>query len=494
MNPLARRATTALTSLAVAAAGAVALGAAPAQAAPVAVTDATFTWDLNNEATAGAFAPGTWNLMSAGLVGDPGAGGQTLADGGATWSNGKPAGWSATAGDVTVEDLQPDGSWATATFAGTRTNRSGVPASPFTGARGETRLAFGGGTGTVDAATDSGTITWDGDATMLFYSGMTFFSLSDPVLSLTDGSGTVTATVSGYATSQDDSSEWQALTPVRVPVAAVSGVDVGEQGLTATPAYREVVYTAPAGGSPQSTTSAAWGAFPQAFVDFQQQVGQGPYWYSTGGSADARKVANPFTVAFQPAPPAPVRATSTVSVSAPAVRHGQRAVAVVTVASEGSTAGTVTLRSGSTALGAPVALTDGRAVVDLGRPAARRHPLTATFSGNDDTAGSTASTVLVVSRAVTSTTARVGALPTRRKAGRLVVTVASPTTTPTGRVTVVVRGGGKVVKRATPALRAGRAVIRLPKTAPRTYRAVVTYSGSTDVSGSRRTTTYRVRR
>ncbi|WP_134764645.1 Ig-like domain-containing protein [Nocardioides sp. 1609] len=297
-----------MTSLGVAAAGLAVLGgvatAPPARAAEVDVTNATFTWDLNNEATSGAFAPGTWNLMSAGRIGNPGAGGVTLrtSDDGATWSNGAAAGWSAQSGDVTVEDLQANGSYAPATFGGTRTNTAGANANTA-GVRGETRFKFTGGTGTVDPAAGTASVAWDGDATLLFYSGMTFFHLSDPELSVAaDGTGTVRATVGGYATSMDDPTLWQALPDEEVTVATLTDVDVTTLGVTTTPAYREVAYSAPASSSAQVTSGTSWGSFPQGFVDFQQDVRQGPYWYSTGGAADPRKIANELQVRFNTAP------------------------------------------------------------------------------------------------------------------------------------------------------------------------------------------------
>ncbi|MEI5672123.1 MULTISPECIES: beta strand repeat-containing protein [unclassified Nocardioides] len=304
MRSRARRGLAGLLSTAVAASGLVALGVAgapAASAAPAQVTNATFTWDINNEVNAGAFAPGTWNLMSAGRIGNPGAGGATLksADNGATWNNGAAAGWKNTDGNVTIEDKAADGSYGPTTFQGTRTNSAGQTTSGASQTiLAETRLVVRNGVGTLDPATDNATITWDGDATVLFYSGMTYFTLSDPKLTLTGGAGTVTATLGGYATSMDDPTKWEAVPEATVALATLSGVDVTSTGLTATPAYREVPYTAPASSSPQVTSGANWGSFPQAFVDFQQVLGQGPYWYSTGGSADPRKVANPLSVGF----------------------------------------------------------------------------------------------------------------------------------------------------------------------------------------------------
>ncbi|MCD4526970.1 Ig-like domain repeat protein [Nocardioides sp. cx-173] len=300
----ARRGVAATVAGALASAGIVALGvatASPAAAAPISVRNATFAWDINNEVQAGAYAPGTWNLMSAGKIGNPGAGGQMLraADNGATWSNGVAAGWANVAGNVTIEDKGADGSYAPTTFDGTRRNSAGETTSgTSTTILSENRLVVRNGVGTLDPETESATITWDGDATVLFYSGLTYFHLSDPELVVTNGTGTLSATVGGYAASMDDPDEWTPVPDTKVALATLSGVDVTPTGIAATPQYREVAYEAPADTSPQVRTGASWGTFPSAFVDLQQTLGQGPYWYSTGGSADIRKVANPLSVAY----------------------------------------------------------------------------------------------------------------------------------------------------------------------------------------------------
>jgi hypothetical protein len=275
-------------------------------AAPVTVDDVDLTWAISKEAGSGAFAPGTWNLVSAGRIGDPGEGGQTLttANQGATWGNGAAAGWKNTDGDVVVEDLAADGSYAPTTFQGTRTNSTGTQVTAFSG-NSENRLVFGAGSGTVDPDAGTASIAWQGDATVLFYSGMTYFHLADPALEVAaDGTAELTATVDGYATSMDDPDRWDALPAERVTIATLGGVEVDDDGFTVTPDYREVTYDAPAGATAQNRTAASWGAFPQDFVDFAQLTGAGPYWYSTGGSADARKPAEPLTVAYDATEPA----------------------------------------------------------------------------------------------------------------------------------------------------------------------------------------------
>lgn len=301
----ARRSVSTIATLALVAGGAaVLIGPAPAQAASTTITNAELRWELNQESTGGAFAPGTWNLFSAGKLGNPGAGGQTLttADQGATWLNGQPAGWTSSDGNVTVEDKQADGSYAPTDWQGTRTNAAGQAVN--TGAvLSENVVSIASGTGTVDPVTDTGTLAWDGDFTVVYYSGMSFFYVSDPRLTVTNGTGKLTATLSGYGSDMTDPTQWNALPATEVTLADVSGVDLTPDGLTVTPAYVGVSVTPPAGNSPQVTTNPATaGSFPQSFVDFQGAVGTASYWYSSGGSVDARKLTTPLHVSWSEGP------------------------------------------------------------------------------------------------------------------------------------------------------------------------------------------------
>ncbi|SEC58874.1 Ig-like domain (group 3) [Nocardioides exalbidus] len=298
-----RRSVSSLATLALAAgATAVLATPAPAQAATTSITSAELRWELNSESTGGAFAPGTWNLFSAGRLDDPGAGGQTLraADQGATWANGATAGWSSSDGNVTIEDKLASGGYAPTTWAGTRTSSTG--ATTNTGATlSENVVSIANGTGTVDPVTDTGTISWDGDFTVVYYSGMSFFYVSDPELSVTNGTGKLTATLSGYGSDMDDPTAWSALPATEVTLADLTGVDLTTSGFTVTPRYLGVTVTPPAGSSPQSTaTPATAGSFPQSFVDFQGLVGTASYWYSSGGSVDARKLTTPLNVTWAP--------------------------------------------------------------------------------------------------------------------------------------------------------------------------------------------------
>ncbi|XBB70255.1 Ig-like domain-containing protein [Nocardioides sp. WV_118_6] len=314
-----RRGIAGIAAAALTAAGLSVLGVATAPAAHAAtgvlVENATLRWGVSNESNNAGFAPGTWNLFSAGKLGDPTVGGVTLktADQGATWSNNKPAGWTNHAGNVTVEDLQAGGGYAPTTFEGTRQNSAGASTAPASSnVFAETQLVFRNGTGRVDAAANTASVQWDGDATVVYYSGMTFFYVSDPELTVNaDGSGEVTATLDGYGTDMEDQTKWVDLPATEVTLATLTGVDVEDLGLTTTPAYRGVEYTAPAGATAQVRTGADWGSFPQSFVDFVQTTGGGPYWYSSGGAADAKKPTLPLDISWTKVGPPAVQVSKT---------------------------------------------------------------------------------------------------------------------------------------------------------------------------------------
>lgn len=279
------------------------LVATPAQAAETTVSDAVFRWGINAESNAAAFAPGTVNLLSAGIVTATSAADRVT-----------QANWKQVDGSVEILKRQSDGSYAEATFAGLRTDAAGTTITTGNGLNSGHIAQISGGTGTVDVAANTAEIRWTGSFTSAFYSGMTRSWITDPTLTVAaDGTGTLTATLGGYGTSMDDPDRFDTLTPATdVVVATLTNVDVTASGVTVTPDYLGRAITAPAGSVPQVTSGAGFGAFPQAFVDFQGLTGQGPYWYSSGGSADARKPASPLSVSYTAAP-APTVPAVTVS-------------------------------------------------------------------------------------------------------------------------------------------------------------------------------------
>ncbi|MEV7973931.1 HtaA domain-containing protein [Cellulomonas sp. NPDC089187] len=269
--------------------GTVALGlgmgvaaALPAQAASTSVDGVELRWALSAEANAGAYVGGC-NFLSAGVAGNTGSS--------RVWTEADGF-YAGQVGNVSVVKDTPAGS-AIATWATKCQTAAGTAAAPG-GSTGSTAV-FSAGSGTVDTTAGTASIAWDGDLTVAFYGGMSYWTLTDPVLTVADGSGQLTATVSGYGTSQDQTA-WVPLVPEQVVVANLSDVTVDADGFLVTPDYLGVEVT-PASGT-QSRTGASWGAFPQSFVDFQAKTGQSSYWYSSGGSADPRKVAAPLSVAW----------------------------------------------------------------------------------------------------------------------------------------------------------------------------------------------------
>jgi hypothetical protein len=245
---------------------------------------------MSNEASNRAFAPDTFNFFSAGVLPDPGHGGVQI----------RPDQWHQRVGSVAVEKW--DGTaWKPATWAGLGTDSKGAPlGAPADGTFSNHTFVFGAGTGTVDPAAGTAHLTWDGDVTVLFYSGMSFFVVSDPALDVAGGRGELTGTLSGYASSQDNPDAWAPVAPQRVTLATLPQVDLGsESGFVAIPAYAGVRVS----GVPQVTTGASSGSFPQSFVDYQGQLGSAPFWFSSGASTDAFKVALPVTVGLDEAAP-----------------------------------------------------------------------------------------------------------------------------------------------------------------------------------------------
>ncbi len=304
-----RRRGVVLAAVLAVAAGAGLAASVPAQAAAVSIDNAVFRWSMNKEAHAGGFAPGTCNFFVAGTVGNVGSSrAWTAADGF----------YKATDGNVSLVRPNASGQYVAPTWANVCKDRNGTTlaaGSPTSWS--EEEVVITGGAGTVDPATGTATISWTGSWTIAFYSGMTYWTAANPVLTVNaDGTGTVTATASGYGTSMEDQSEWAALAPRQITLANLSGVDVDADGFSVTPAFLGVATNLPTSytGSPQVAKYAGnegyWGSFPQSFVDFQTETGQTSYWLSSGGTADQRKPTTPLSVAYTldgstPAEPTP---------------------------------------------------------------------------------------------------------------------------------------------------------------------------------------------
>jgi len=268
----------------------------PGQGALV-VEDAQLRWGVNDETNNRAFAPGTVNFLSAGAVPDPGRGGQRIVAG--DWQGTGTRAWRASVGDVRVEKLL-DGTWTTATFAGTSTTTTGATMVGTNGPFSGHQVVLDGGTGTVDREAGTATVRWEGSFSVVFYSGMTFFTVTDPVLDVDGGAARLTAEVGGYASSMEDQSVWRRVPSQRVTLADLPRPDLGSsRGFTVTPRYRGVTHQAPADGTAQLRSGADWGAFPASFLRYLGRLGSASYWYSSGGSADPHKVPTPLSVSYR---------------------------------------------------------------------------------------------------------------------------------------------------------------------------------------------------
>lgn len=274
-----------------------------------AVDDAVLRWGVSNEANNAAFAPRTYNFFSAGKIANPGRGGQTI-----TASK-----WHATAGDVEIEKWTGS-RWKRATWAGLSTDVNGTTLTPGGGRFSGHQVVFGDGVGTVDTEAGTASLAWHGSFTILFYSGMSFFYVTDPRLEVSGGSGTLTGTLSGYASSQSDTSVWEPVAPRTVTLAELPSVDLADDGFTADAAYAGVEVT----GVPQVLSGDHAGSFPQSWIDFTDRLGTAAFWYSSGGATDAYKAALPVTVglgddAGGPSAPAPDSPTASAAPTAPVV-------------------------------------------------------------------------------------------------------------------------------------------------------------------------------
>jgi hypothetical protein len=265
----------------------VGLGAtAAADDASVQIDSAVLRWGMSNEANNAAHAPGTSNFFAAGRIPNPGAGNVKLPQGS----------WKQKSGNVAIEKW--DGAaYRPATWAGLTSDKDGVAiTSPTSGRYSDHQFVFSGGSGTVDATAGTAHIAWDGDVSVLFYSGFTFFYLSDPVLDVAGGSGTLTATLSGYGSSQANPDLWVEIPPETVTLADLPDVDLTDAaGFNALPAYDGVHVTV--AGAPYT------GSFPQSFVSFMDDAGTAPFWLNSGSSTDVAKKALALTVSYDAADP-----------------------------------------------------------------------------------------------------------------------------------------------------------------------------------------------
>ncbi|MDX2356839.1 hypothetical protein [Dietzia sp. PP-33] len=270
--------------------------AARAQGSVLELTDAQFRWGLTKQSSGPSHGPGL-NFLSAGDSSS------ALAGSGATITEQT---WNATSGDVTIEKRSAGGAATTATWAGTQTDQSGRPIRDASSSRySGLEAVFDEGTGTVDAEAGTAEIEWEGTVSVLYYSGLVFLSITDPVLTVTPTRAVVTATLGGHRSSQDNP---EVSVPIPSHTAVIANLPRdsveldGEKGFSVTPEYLGVSYSAEAGETPQARNGTHWGSFPEEFVDFATDAGSGAFWYSTGTS-DESKPALPIAVSWNSSEP-----------------------------------------------------------------------------------------------------------------------------------------------------------------------------------------------
>ena len=199
-------------------------------------------------------------------------------------SDGTPTSYQATVDGVEILQRAPGGETTAATWAtrGSHIDAGGAAAQ---------LMRFTGGTAVLQSD-GSATIQWTGAASINFYDGLVPFTLTNPAMTIdASGTGTLTADLSGYSgdMANPDKPKEPVVPQSSVTLATFHGVVIdAERGFVATPDFDGVLIDS-RGGTPQLTTGAGWGAWPQSFIDFHATTNLAAYFYSTGGSMDAAK-------------------------------------------------------------------------------------------------------------------------------------------------------------------------------------------------------------
>ncbi|CAN5409688.1 hypothetical protein BH09ACT1_BH09ACT1_08830 [soil metagenome] len=274
--------------------GQVDIGVSVPSATANGITNAQLRWGLNRESSSGSFFGGC-NFLSAGRAADAGSG--------RVWTAGDGL-YSASSGAVTIIKATSAGGWARASFDSRCLDPQGTPVSVnSTTVSSQTQVMIDGGTGNRTA--EGGVrIAWSGSFTVAFYGGLTYWSATDPVLTLdASGNGQLTASASGYGTSMEDATKWVPLAPRTIVLAEIRGAAVNAGGFSTIPAYLGVASAGAGQVALTAVNARYWGSFPQSFIDFQTLTGQTGYWLSTGGQRDPAKPATSLTINYDAAAP-----------------------------------------------------------------------------------------------------------------------------------------------------------------------------------------------
>lgn len=247
-----------------------AAAAEPIPPGGVDITSASLDW-LGNEEIQSAPPFGGSNYLSAGI------------------SGGNEASYRASDGNVSIYQVSDSGQETVPTWASR---------AAYIGNGGDQLARVSAGSGHLNAD-GTGGIAWEGSFSVNFYGGLVPFTIADPEIYFGgDGTGFLSADLEGCSSSMSNPNECVPLAPASdAIIATFQGVTLEPAGtLTIQPDYAGVEVTTPEGTTPQNREVAGWGAWPQEFVDFQQQTGLSSYWYSSGGGADPKKPPLPFVV------------------------------------------------------------------------------------------------------------------------------------------------------------------------------------------------------
>jgi hypothetical protein len=162
-----------------------------------------------------------------------------------------------------------------------------------------------GGSGWRDTKTGQARIEWDGTFTVVYYDGLTYFWVEDPVLTVSaNGSAELAATAGGYGMPREGGA-WSRHQDTPVVLGQSQAPAVSLNGLTLKHDYADRAVRVPDGAPTQrlGAESNTPGAWPQSFVDFQGKTGLHSYWYSSGAAIDFRKPPDLVYISWDAAQP-----------------------------------------------------------------------------------------------------------------------------------------------------------------------------------------------
>lgn len=212
-----------------------------------------------------------------------------------------PGLWKVSEGAVRIERAA-DKKYGPATWAGFGTGA-------------DHQVVIDGGSGSVNVDQKNARIQWTGSFGVARYGGMTAFSVSDPVLTVKNGVGQVSATLSGFGVQREgmgSSGGTGPLAPENVVLANLGPVDLSNQtGIRKAPKFYGVRVDH---RGQVKDTKGRFGSFPASFIKFVDQVGQAEFWMTSGSDDDATApsdviISYDATKPFAVSPPPPITGT-----------------------------------------------------------------------------------------------------------------------------------------------------------------------------------------